>query len=140
MNDLTLRRLVAVFIDFMILCGIQMCVGMCGFFLTADIWMQDGKKFMDVAWCINICSFFLMWLYFFFSDYCENIGVGKKIMKIELVSEGQKLTVNKMLKHSILKWISAAVWPFSIAYYFMKKEMVYDRYLKIRVRDKISEV
>lgn len=140
MSDLALKRLVAIFIDFIILCGIHMCVCICGLFLTVDIWIQDGKKFMDVAWCITICSILLTWLYFFFSDYCENMDVGKRIMKIELISEGQKLTVNKMLKHSILKWISAAIWPLSIVYYLMRNEMIYDKYLKISVREKTNEI
>lgn len=95
---------------------------------------------MDIAWCATICSFLLTWLYFFFSDYRENIDVGKRIMKIELISEGQKLTVNKMLKHSILKWIFMAIWPLAIVYYLMRNEMIYDKYLKISVRDKISEI
>lgn len=140
LSDLALRRLIAVFIDYIVLCVMHMCVCLCGFILTVNIWLQDGRKFMDIAWCATICSFLLTWLYFFFSDYRENIDVGKRIMKIELISEGQKLTVNKMLKHSILKWIFMAIWPLAIVYYLMRNEMIYDKYLKISVRDKISEI
>ena len=84
-------------------------------------------------------SFLLPMVYFLLGEYCETMGVGKRIMKIELVSEGLKLTFSKKLIHSILKWIAALIWPIAIVYYMVRNKMIYGKVLKIRVRDKMRE-
>lgn len=137
MSDLALRRLEAFFIDFFILGFLYMvCMGVV--FLTADMRILLREKFLAYACGVGICTSILAWIYFFLLDYYENLDVGKRLTNIEIISDGQKLTVGKKLKHSFLKCICGAVWPVSGIYYLIKEEMIYDRYLGISIRDKLE--
>lgn len=139
MSDLAFRRLAAFIIDYFILCIVFSFVGVCGVILVIlraePIRTEDINKIFEIDMMFVfffICLFFA-WIYFFLLDYWENIDVGKKLTGIEILSDNQKLTVNKKLKHSILKCIFMAIWPISFTYYLVKQQMVYDKYLKISV-------
>lgn len=137
MSDLALRRLEAFFVDFIILEFLSM-VCMIPVFLIADMQILLGEKFLAFVCGVGICSLVLAGVYFFLLDYYANLDVGKRLTNIELISDGQKLTVGKKLKHSVLKCICGAVWPISGIYYLTKGEMIYDRYLGISIRDKLQ--
>ncbi|MDE7258736.1 MAG: RDD family protein [Lachnospiraceae bacterium] len=139
MSDLAYRRVAAFIIDYVILCIVFFFVGMCGvilvMFRAEPIRTEAMNKIFENDMMLVfffICLFFA-WIYFFLLDYWENIDVGKKLTGIELLSDNQKLTVSKKMKHSILKCIFMAIWPISFTYYLVKQQMIYDKYLKISV-------
>lgn len=92
-----------------------------------------GREFsVDDAWYVFIlCS--LMGIWFFILDIFGNLDPGKRLVKIELLSNGQKFTVSTAIKHSVLKTLFCCIWPISFLYYIVKQEMIYDRILKISV-------
>lgn len=145
MSDLAFKRVAAFFIDYFILCFVFFLICMCGIilviFLAEPISSEDLNRIFEIDMMVafGLVCLFLLWIYFFLLDYYENIDVGKKLTGIELLSDNQKLTVSKKLKHSILKCIFLAIWPVSFAYYLVKGQMIYDRYLKISIRDKVNE-
>ncbi len=145
MSNLALRRAAAFIIDYAILCGIFFTTGICGIvlanFLAEPISLERINRFFEIDKMLTFGSIclFALWIYFFLLDYYENIDMGKKLTGIELLSDNQKLTVNKKLKHSILKCIFVAIWPVSFIYYVIKGHMIYDKCLKISIRDKVNE-
>ncbi|MDE7186896.1 MAG: RDD family protein [Lachnospiraceae bacterium] len=139
MNDLTIRRAAAFIIDHMVLCAFASVAGMLAMILTADIWMKDVR--MLISWIMLatfIFSVLLMGIYFFILDVCGKLDLGKRLVKIELLSDGQKFTVSTALKHTILKVLFCCIWPVSFCYYIIRHEMIYDRLLKISVRDRAA--
>ncbi len=145
MNDLAFRRAAAFFIDYFILCFAFFLICLSGIILAifqAEPISSDGmNRFFEInkMFMFGFICLFVLWLYFFLLDYYENIDVGKKLTGIELLSDNQKLTVNKKLKHSILKCTFVAIWPVSFIYYVIKGHMIYDKCLKISIRDKVNE-
>ena len=145
MSDLAFRRVAAFFIDFFILCIVFFFVSMCGIILVIllaePIKPEDMNKIfeIDIMFAFFFVCLFFAWIYFFLLDCCEKIDVGKKLTKIELLSDNQKLAINKKLKHSILKCTFLIIWPISFTYYLVKEQMIYDKYLNISIRDKVDE-
>lgn len=134
MNDLTMKRIAALIIDYVILCALASVVGTVGMIAVADKWMQEPSRYF--IWFMLtpfICSILLMGIWFFILDICGKLDPGKRLMKIELLSNGQKFTVSTAIKHSVLKTIFCCIWPVSFLYYILKHEMIYDRFLKISV-------
>lgn len=134
MSDLTTKRIAAFIIDYVILCALASVVGTIGMIAVADKWMQEPSRYF--IWFMLapfICSILLMGIWFFILDICGKLDPGKRLMKIELLSGGQKFTFGMALMHSVLKTIFCCIWPISFTYYILKHEMVYDRLLKISV-------
>lgn len=134
MNDLTVKRIAAFIIDYVILCVLAGVAGTVGMIAAADRWMQDPARY--ILWFMPatfVCSVLLMWICFFVWDVCGKLDLGKRLMKIELLSNEQKFTVGMAVKHSVLKTIFCCIWPISFLYYILKHEMLYDRCLKISV-------
>lgn len=134
MNDLTMKRIAALIIDYVILCALASVVGTVGMIAVADKWMQEPSRYF--IWFMLtpfICSILLMGIWFFILDICGKLDPGKRLMKIELLSNGQKFTVSTAIKHSVLKTIFCCIWPISFTYYILKHEMIYDKILKISV-------
>lgn len=137
MSDLTTKRIVAFIIDYVILCALASVVGTIGMIAVADKWMQDPSRyFIWLMLATFICSILLMVICFFIWDVYGKLDLGKRLMKIELLSDGQKFTVGMALMHSVTKTIVCCIWPISFTYYILKHEMVYDRLLKISVSSK----
>lgn len=134
MNDITMKRIAAFIIDYVILCMLASVAGTVGMIAASDRWMQDPARYiLWVMLATFVCSVLLMWICFFVWDVCGKLDFGKRLMKIELLSNEQKFTVGMAVKHSVLKTIFCCIWPISFLYYILKHEMLYDRFLKISV-------
>ena len=72
----------------------------------------------------------------FIWDVYGKLDLGKRLMKIELLSNGQNFTVGMAFMHSVMKTIFCCIWPISFIYYILKHEMIYDKFLKISVSSK----
>ena len=137
LNDLTTKRIAAFIIDYVIWCALASVVGTVGIIAVADKWMQEPSRYF--IWLMLtpfICSIFLMVICFFIWDVYGKLDLGKRLMKIELLSGGQKFTFGMAFMHSVLKTIFCCIWPISFTYYLLKHEMIYDRILKISVSSK----
>lgn len=137
MNDLTMKRIAAFIIDYVILCALASVLGTAGIIAVADKWMQDPSRYF--IWFMLapfICSILLMVICFFIWDVYGKLDLGKRLMKIELLSNGQKFTVGMAFMHSVMKTIFCCIWPISFIYYILKHEMIYDKFLKISVSSK----
>ena len=134
MNDITMKRIAAFIIDYVILCVLASVAGTVGIIAAAERWMREPARY--ILWFMLatfVCSVLLMWICFFVWDVYGKLDLGKRLMKIELLSNEQKLTVGMAVKHSVLKTIFCCIWPISFLYYILKHEMLYDRFLKISV-------
>lgn len=132
-----MKRIAALIIDYVILCALASAVGTVGMIAVADKWMQEPSRYF--IWFMLtpfICSILLMGIWFFILDICGKLDPGKRLMKIELLSNGQRFTVSTAIKHSVLKTIFCCIWPVSFLYYILKHEMIYDKFLKISVSSK----
>ena len=137
MNDLTKKRIAAFIIDYVILCALASVVDTVGMIAVADKWMQEPSRyFIWFMLATFICSILLMVICFFIWDVYGKLDLGKRLMKIELLRDGQKFTVGMALMHSVTKTIVCCIWPISFTYYILKHEMIYDRLLKISVSSK----
>ena len=112
---------------------------MIGMIAMADRWMKDPSRYILLCMLATfIGSILLMMICFFIWDVCRKLDPGKRLMKIELLSDGQKFTVGMAFMHSLTKTIFCCIWPISFTYYLLKHEMIYDRMLKISVSSKIE--
>ena len=135
MNDLAMKRVGAFIIDYVILCFFAGMASTIGMIAVADKWMQNPSRyFIWFMFAPFICSILLMGIWFFILDICGKLDPGKRLMRIELLSHGQKFTVSTSMKHSVLKTLFCCIWPISFIYYILKHEMIYDKFLKISVR------
>lgn len=137
LNDLTMKRIAAFIIDYVILCALASVVGTAGMIAVADKWMQEPSRyFIWFMLATFIGSILLMVICFFIWDVYGELDLGKRLMKIELLSDGKKLTVGMAFVHSVTKTIVCCIWPISFTYYILKHEMVYDKVLRISVSSK----
>lgn len=137
MNDLSMKRIAAFIIDYVILCALASVVGTAGMIAVADKWMQEPSRYF--IWFMLapfICSILLMVICFFIWDVYGKLDLGKRLTKIELLSNGKKFTVGMAFMHSVMKTIFCCIWPISFIYYILKHEMIYDKFLKISVSSK----
>lgn len=128
------KRIAAFIIDYMILCWVACLTGVLGVFVVASRGVQElAENFQWMIPGMFLYCVLLMGIWFFILDIFGNLDPGKRLVKIELLSNGQKFTVSTAIKHSVLKTLFCCIWPISFLYYIVKQEMIYDRILKISV-------
>lgn len=131
-----MKRILAFMVDFFIIQMIASSAGV-GFYMLV---IRSNQEKMTAAGEIIFPLLIVgitIWLYFFISDYfCDGGGIGKKAMGIKLVSEGKRLPLSVSLKHSAAKMAVCTVYPAMVIYYLLKRQLPYDKWLKLEVVDR----
>lgn len=137
MSELDLRRIAAFMIDYYIFCALVFLAasgGMCRIIMSGGT-INTYELFKTVKIFYGVVVLVLA-LYFFLLDYFPGLDLGKRLTKIEILCNNQKMTALTMLLHAVLKVVFGAVWPVSLVYYLVRKRMIYDGFLKLSVADK----
>jgi len=132
-NDIKLRkRLGSIIIDHLVMSFLIVIPGLLGIQAIRSFYQNNY-----IVYCIIFLSFlmvFFMFSYFFISDFLtKGSGIGKRIVGIRLMSNGQKLDGIVIWKHCGLKFVACCVWPVSFIYLLVTGRMFYDKWLKLEI-------
>lgn len=136
LKDITTRRAIAFIIDYALFCAVLGLAATGILAITSFLWTENGNMLFTIMFYMIGCGLVLLWVYFFILDYNPKLDSGKRLMKIVILSDNQKLSRSMAFKHSALKMLAGSIWPISFSYYFIKHKMLYDKYLGITIKDK----
>lgn len=136
MKDLTIRRVVAFIIDYVLFCFIFSIITIVILTITISLWGKNGNLIFTIVFYMIGIAIVLLWAYFFIIDYYSKFDFGKRMTRIEILSHNQKFSCYIALKHSALKTLSGFIWPISFSYYLFSQKMIYDKCLEITIKDR----
>lgn len=136
LKDITTRRAIAFIIDYALFCAVLGLATTGILAITSFLWTENRNMLFTIMLYMIGCGMVLLWVYYFILDYNPKLDSGKRLMKLEILSNNQKLNRSIALKHSALKVFASLIWPISFSYYFISHKMIYDKYLGITIKDK----
>lgn len=138
LKDITTRRAIAFIIDYALFCAVLGLATTGILAITSFLWTENRNMLFTIMLYMIGCGMALLWVYFFILDYNAELDLGKRSMRIEILSDGQKFSRTMALKHSTLKVLASLIWPISFSYYFISHRMIYDKYLGITIIERLS--
>lgn len=138
-SDKATRRALAFIIDYALFCAVLGLAATGILAITSFLWTENRNMLFTISFYMIGCGMVLLWVYFFLLDYNAKLDLGKRLMKIEILSDGQKFSRSIAFKHSALKTLAGIIWPISFSYYFIKHKMIYDKYLGITILERELE-
>lgn len=144
--EIIIRRIVSALIDLIVCILVNSCVILAELliysvierpfvFLSSENFVFTYNLFMATSIIVVICYYIVLDKF--------GISLGKKITKLKLIYHGSEfdgIPWKIAFGHSVAKIVSSFVYPFSIIYLIIQKNMLYDRWLRIKVYKKEKAV
>lgn len=130
-----MKRFWAAVIDYWVMTLIFMVIGA----IVIDVvrtWslLENSKNFFVIFISMAVFLFIYTFLFYLIMDCAfKGSSIGKKIVKIRLLADGEEVDSAVAWKHSALKFAAACIWPISLIYYLVTGRMFYDEWLKLEV-------
>ncbi|MCM1124758.1 MAG: RDD family protein, partial [Eubacterium sp.] len=133
LQEITIRRAIAFIIDYALFCVVLGLAAAGVLAVTSSLWTENR----DVAFMITLsmigCGMVFLWGYFFVLDRNPKLDLGKRLMKLEIWSNHQKLNRSAAFKHATFKLAACLICPISFCYYVIRHKTMYDNYLEITI-------
>lgn len=128
------KRLVAFIIDYIVMCLVFIVIQL--IIIGYIVFCLPRYAVRTVEFLIADGLFMLIFIFLFYviSDkFFQGGGIGKKMVGIRLLADGEKFDTVMVWKHTALKFAAVCIWPISLIYYLVNGRIFYDKWLKLDV-------
>ncbi|MCM1424363.1 MAG: RDD family protein [bacterium] len=134
LKEITIRRAIAFIIDYALFCTVFGLAAAGILTVTSFLWTENRNVAFTITLSMIGCGMVFLWGYFFALDRNPKLDLGKRLMKLEMLSNRQKFSRSAAFKHAAFKLAACLVWPISFGYYLIIHKMMYDNYLGITIK------